>query len=104
MAQQETTQGSTAFCQACGLENPTRFVDFRQQIGLLVIRLQKRVRANLCKRCINKVFWPFTLITALLGWWGIISLFMTPIFLINNIYYYLRSVSLPATNAQSHPS
>lgn len=82
-------------CQSCGIEAPTRKVAFYQNIGALVMRFSQSVDGLLCKNCIHKNFWKMTLTTLLLGWWGIISLIVTPIFLLNNIFRYLFSLSMP---------
>ena len=81
-------------CQSCGVDAPTKHVEFHQNIGALVVRFSKSIKGELCKNCINKYFWRFTLIDLLLGWWGVISLIMTPIFIINNIIRYIGSLGL----------
>jgi hypothetical protein len=82
-------------CQSCGVEAPTKHVVFYQNIGALVMRFHKEIEGNLCKSCIHKYFWEFTLITLFLGWWGVISFVMTLFFYIpNNIIRYLLSLSL----------
>jgi hypothetical protein len=81
-------------CQACGVEAATKHVTFYRNIGLLLLRLQKSVDGHLCKRCIHKYFWEYTLVTGAFGWWGLISLIVTPIFLLNNGIYYLGCLSM----------
>src|SRR5262245_30525013 len=76
-------------CQACGIEAPTRYVAFYQNIGLLVMRLSKSIEGNLCKSCIHKHFWEFTGTNLILGWWGVISLIVTPFFILNNVGRYV---------------
>jgi len=83
-------------CQCCGHVAPTRYVVFYQNIGLLIMRQGKKIEGHLCKACINKHFWEFTLITFLAGWWGVISFFLTPFFLINNVGRYLGCIGMPA--------
>ena len=89
------------YCENCGCEAPTRYVAFHQNIGLLVMRLYNGTTGNLCKRCINSTFWKYTAINLTLGWWGIISLFLTPIFCIINLCYYIPCLGMepPAPNA-----
>jgi hypothetical protein len=88
-------------CQSCGVEAPTKYVAFYQNIGALVMRFHKSIEGNLCKRCIHKYFWEFTPITFFAGWWGTISLFVTPCFLLNNTFRYLFCLGMqrPADNA-----
>jgi hypothetical protein len=83
-------------CQGCGIEAPTKYVSFYQNIGALVMRFHRSIKGNLCKRCINKYFWEYTLITLGLGWWGMISFFLTPFFVINNVVRYLGALGLEA--------
>jgi hypothetical protein len=83
-------------CQSCGRHAPTRHVAFYQNIGLLIMRRSKSIEGDLCKACISKYFWEFTLITFLAGWWGVISFIVTPFFLINNLIRYLGCIGMPA--------
>lgn len=82
-------------CQVCGVEAPTKYVAFYQNIGALVMRFSKSVQGNLCKSCIHKHFWEFTGINLLLGWWGMISFVVTPFFVLNNTFRYLLCLGMP---------
>ena len=44
-----------------------------------------------------------TLTTLAVGWLGMISLVLTPFLVINNIFYYLASLGMPATPADAKP-
>src|SRR6266498_5194516 len=77
-------------CQACGVEAPTQYVEFHYNIGMLIVRTQKSLKGTLCKTCITKNFREFTLINLLAGWWGVISFFVTPVFLVHNIIQYIK--------------
>ena len=90
-------------CQVCGVEAPTRHVEFHQNIGALVVRFSKSVRGQLCKSCINRHFWSMTGTTLVLGWWGLISLIVTPIFLVNNVVRYLLSLGMPSVPPGASP-
>jgi hypothetical protein len=81
-------------CDACGQHGPTKYVEFYQNIGMLVLRTSKNVKGELCKPCINRYFWEFTLITAVAGWWGMISMVLTPIFLLNNIFRFCTTIGM----------
>jgi len=81
-------------CQACGLEAPTKNVSFYQNIGLLVMRFHKSISGNLCKSCVHKYFWQFTLTNLVLGWWGIISFIVTPFFILNNVIRYILCLGM----------
>ena len=92
-----------SMCQVCGIEADTKYVEFYQNIGALVMRFHKSVKGNLCKRCIHKYFWSYTGTNLTLGWWGTISLFVAPIFTINNIVRYVGCVGLKAPEANAGP-
>jgi hypothetical protein len=84
-------------CQTCRRQAPTRYVEFRQNIGVLIMRFQKVMRGNLCRRCISKYFWEYTLITAAAGWWGVISFFYTLYILPANTITFLGASDLKDT-------
>src|SRR5260370_7109377 len=90
-------------CQSCGIEATTRYVEFYQNIGALVMRFHKSIKGNLCKRCIHKRFWEFTGTCLLLGWWGMISLVVTPIFILNNVGRYLVCLGMSAAPPDPAP-
>ena len=81
-------------CQTCGVEAPVKYVEFRQNIGALVMRFSKEVKGNLCKSCIHSHFWSMTLINLSIGWLGTISIVLAPIFSIINIVHYLSALGL----------
>ena len=83
-------------CQDCGVEADTKHVSFHQNIGALFVRFPKSVSGYLCKSCIHKHFWSMTPTTLFLGWWGTISFFVTPFFLLNNIGRYVFCLGMPA--------
>ncbi|MEW6126957.1 MAG: hypothetical protein AB1757_07955 [Acidobacteriota bacterium] len=87
-------------CQLCGVSAETRYVAFYQNIGALIIRFHKSIKGELCKNCIHEQFWSHTLITSVLGWWGVISLIVTPFFLINNIARYLMCLTMSPVNSK----
>ena len=87
---------SGIICQSCGIEAPTRLVDFHQNIGMLVMRTRRRMNGMLCKRCIHKHFWKMTGTTLVLGPWGTISAIVAPCFIINNVVRYLGVLAMPA--------
>lgn len=88
-------------CKCCGVEAPTKYVEFHQNIGTLLVRYRivryrrearKEVKGNLCRSCIQKYFWKFTLTTLTSGWWGVTSFFQTPCLILNNLICYLRTL------------
>lgn len=90
-------------CQHCGIEAPTKYVAFYQNVGMLVMRTQKSVRGQLCKSCIHKFFWRYTSMNLLVGWWGTISFFVAPCFIVNNLVRYVSCLTLPPAGPDAQP-
>lgn len=86
-------------CHTCAQPGPTKRVKFRQNIGLLVLRLPSATEGRFCKSCLRQHFWRTTLITAVFGWWGILSFLVTLFILPMNAFTALRAASLP----EPHP-
>jgi Pyruvate/2-oxoacid:ferredoxin oxidoreductase delta subunit len=91
---QVATTSKISRCQLCGIYAPTRYVEFYQNIGALVRRYSRSIKGDLCKDCINRVFWRFTLTDLTLGWWGMVSVCVTPFYVINNVGRYIMSLGL----------
>jgi hypothetical protein len=96
-------KGNAILCEACGFEVPNGYVEYRQNIGAIMVRFTKHYKGRLCKRCNRKAFWKTTAVTFFLGWWGTISFFVTPVFLIANLFNFLRTASLPRATNGSKP-
>jgi hypothetical protein len=79
-------------CQSCGNMRQTSPVTFQRNIGMLVARQTKILKGNLCKTCVKKTFWDFTAKNLLLGPWGMISLIVTPIYLVTNTVNYVSAM------------
>lgn len=94
---------SAIFCQSCGREAQTKYVEYYQNIGVLIMRFSKKVKGHLCKVCSNKFFWSFTGTTLFLGWWGVISFFVTLFILPNNIIRYLGTLGLESPDPTTPP-
>jgi hypothetical protein len=88
-------------CERCGRDAPTMKVSLNRHVGVIVLMFHRAEGGHFCKKCIEEYFWSFTPITALAGWWGPLSVIVTPIVLANNVYVYLRSRFLhePEENA-----
>ena len=87
--------GNGLICQVCGVEAPTRYVEFYQNIGAVFMRFRRSIRGNLCRDSIHSRFWTMTSITLAVGWLGLISLIIAPIFIINNLSRYLTVLGMP---------
>jgi hypothetical protein len=83
------------FCRNCGIEAATREVDFRQTVGLIVVRLERRVSGQLCKRCIHRKYWRYLITNVLMGPWSITSFFYAPYYVVKNTTQYARCLSMP---------
>jgi hypothetical protein len=81
-------------CQGCGVEAPTKYVAFYQNIGMLVVRQMRQIEGNLCRNCIGEHFWSLTGWGLLTGWWGTISFVINPFLILNNVIRYLFALSL----------
>ena len=56
-----------------------------------MLRQTHRLTGNMCKTCIGKKYWDFTVKNLLLGPWGMISLIVTPIYLVMNTVTYISA-------------
>ena len=81
-------------CHICGVEAPTKYVAYYQNIGMLFMRMSRSIDGHMCKSCVHKYFWQFTLINLTLGWWGMISLIVNPFFILNNFGRYLMCLGM----------
>jgi ribosomal protein S14 len=81
-------------CQMCGQYATTRLVSIRQNIGAAYMRFTKIIEGELCRKCIRKYSLQYTAVNLVAGWWGIISFFVTPVYIVNNIYEYCRTFAM----------
>ena len=79
-------------CQACHGPGPVAHAVFRRNIGALIARFEKRIEGRMCGACLGKSFWSYTLTTVAVGWLGMISLIVAPIYVIANIVSYTRAL------------
>lgn len=79
-------------CQICGNMRHTKPVTYYRNVGMLVVRRTYTVKGELCRTCIHKYFWQFAWKNILFGPWGMISLIMAPIYLIQNTWQYLAAL------------
>lgn len=81
-------------CETCGKHAPTKYNAFYANIGMLVMRRQKHIKAKMCRACTDNYFWRFTATNLFLGWWGAISFFVTCFFMLNNVGRYIGTLGL----------
>ncbi|HEY8210439.1 MAG TPA: hypothetical protein VIG99_23315 [Myxococcaceae bacterium] len=84
-----------ATCDMCSAYAPVMNGTYHQNTGMLVMRRHRQAGGTFCRGCHFRVFWRLTLHTFFLGWWGTISLVLTPLFLLNNVGLFLASQTLP---------
>lgn len=82
----------TANCQVCGSIRETKYVAFHRNVGMLFQRQTYSIKRNMCRSCIHKTFWEYTFKNLLLGWWGMISVVVTPIYFVMNLFVYLTAL------------
>ena len=70
----------------------TKYVAFYRNVGMLFQRQTFSAKGCLCRSCIHKAFWEYTLKNLLLGWWGIISVVITPVYFVMNLFVYLTAL------------
>jgi hypothetical protein len=103
-AQEHSHDPSSQRCESCGIPAETKYVEFYENVGLLVMRQHRSVKGNLCKACIDLYFWNLTGKTMLLGWWGVISFIVTPFILLNNLLRFIFTLGLQEPPLQIAPS
>jgi hypothetical protein len=77
-------------CQICGADEPTVLAEFSGNIGAIVMRFERSIRGYMCRVCVGAQFWKFTAMNFFLGWWGVISFFVTPVYLVINTIVYFK--------------
>ena len=79
-------------CQGCRNMRQLQLVTYFRNVGMLFVRRTITIRGNFCRECIHKRFWEFAGKNVLLGPWGMISLVVTPLYLIQNTWTYGRAL------------
>jgi hypothetical protein len=80
--------GAIGRCQVCGNMRQTALVKYQHNIGMIFLRQTRSIQGNMCKTCVGKKFWEYSGKNLLLGPWGMISLVITPVYLVTNIVAY----------------
>ena len=86
-------------CQGCNRRAPVAHVSYLQNTGMLIARQTHTLEADLCRTCSTAAFGRMTLHTAFLGWWGTISVLVTPFYILNNLFYVIRTLGLADVDA-----
>ncbi|MGQ4414449.1 hypothetical protein ACN6LA_003685 [Streptomyces sp. SAS_269] len=90
--------GPAAGCQVCGAA-PAAPVTVRGHQGMLVIMRFLRRQGVFCHTCALAVFRDMQADTLILGWWGPLSVFITPVTLLANLSALsgIRRIPAPVT-------
>jgi hypothetical protein len=86
-------------CQLCGRAVPTRKTTLYYNIGMIAARRHSTIQGEFCRTCTSHYFWEYTLVTVVLGWWGLISFFLTPLILVANLVQWVGALRLPHPQA-----
>jgi hypothetical protein len=81
-------------CENCKSPAETKYIEFHENIGMIVMRKHRSVKGHFCKSCIDYYFWDLTGKTMLLGWWGTVSFIITPFILLNNVFRFIFTIGM----------
>jgi hypothetical protein len=87
--EQASALGSMRPCQICKQMRSVAAISFHRNVGMLILRRTYRLRGDLCKSCVNRAYWAFTWRNFVQGWWGTISLLITPVYFVMNTYSFV---------------
>jgi hypothetical protein len=94
-----TPQVRRAPCAKCGSTTaPTAYGFYRRTISLLYIRFGAHQEGNYCVPCAAKVWGAYCGVMLVCGWWGIIGLVLTPVYICQNTYYFLKTAFGPKSS------
>jgi hypothetical protein len=79
-------------CRNCHGSGPTAYVELHHNVGMLLMRQEYATIGELCRSCLHGAFARHMLGNLVLGWWGMISFFMTWYFLGKNVVQYTRAL------------
>ena len=61
-------------CCLCHIDNvPLAPASFRANAGFVIFRVKDNLGGYFCERCIDEAFWKQHTLSAIFGWWGVIS-------------------------------
>lgn len=79
-------------CMRCGIVAPRASRSFRQNIGLVLVRLHNEHYGVYCRTCVDKLYWRTTLISGTIGLLSPTSLLVGPFCVITNTYNYFMTL------------
>jgi hypothetical protein len=89
----------TAACDSCHRRAPVVHAHYYQNTGMLVMRRWSQVEGQLCRDCSYRFGARMTGHNLVLGWWGTISMIVTPLFILNNAAYLFATLTLPTVSS-----
>lgn len=91
-------------CGMCASTSvPTAYGIYRRTISLIYFRFGAKREGNFCVPCAAKISAAYNATMLVCGWWGMIGLVLTPIYIINNCFQFSKTAfgqkeaSLPAS-------
>jgi hypothetical protein len=88
VASPANTVGMMGQCQICGNVRQTSPVKYHHNVGMIVLRQTRSIQENMCKTCMRSKYWEYMRKNLLLGPWGVISIIVTPIYMVTNTVTY----------------
>ncbi len=95
MSPENTPPASCRLCQ----RGPTAVATIHQHRGRGLTLSHKVLRGPLCRECGLVAWQHMTLDTALLGWWGLVSVVATPVTLVLNSIALVKLLRTPVAPA-----
>jgi len=94
-----------AACQSCKSNSaPTGYAIFRRTISAFYVRFGSTREGNFCVPCAWKISAHENCIMLVAGWWGVIGLVLTPVYMvlnIGNLIGVLTAKRFPAATGQA---
>ena len=78
-------------CDVCGSSAPEAYVELRHNVGMVFTRETVVTTGSLCGVCLGNAMWKHQLSNLVLGWWGLISFFVTGYYLVDNVVVFFRA-------------
>ncbi len=79
----------TGQCAFCGQSAADYNLELNQNTGAIIVRYRKCYKGKMCRACAKKTFAKTQVHNLFLGWWGTISFFVTPFYLLANTISYI---------------
>jgi ribosomal protein L37AE/L43A len=78
-------------CHRCGRVAPTYPSRFQKNTSMIIVRTRQIYQGDFCQDCTKELFSACFWHCLVFGWWGIISAFITPFAIVENVYNYSRA-------------